>query len=78
MHGVNSPRAVWLLGSKDNVVDKSVSWDEPFPNFSEPDIIIVNLKSLNMDVLKRIEEKNVDKLKIARDELFDYGSSSGT
>ncbi len=37
---------IWVLGSKSSHANKSVEWGHPFPNFSNADILIINLQSL--------------------------------
>jgi hypothetical protein len=39
-------KIVWVLGSEHPNAHKSISWLSPFPNFSNCDVLIVNLKSL--------------------------------
>src|SRR5438876_2058687 len=53
---VSSNQIVWVLGENVSNADKSISWDSPFPNFSDPDLLIINLQSLTEDVLKRIDK----------------------
>jgi len=45
-----------------------ISWDQPFPNLSDPDILIINLNSLTEDVLNRIDKEKYDD---AREKIFD-------
>ena len=48
-------RLVWLLGSDHSGADKSIGWDtDPFPNLSDPDVLIVDLTTLDRQVLERI------------------------
>ena len=35
-------KIIWVLGSRHTLADKSILWSEPFPNFSECDILVVN------------------------------------
>ena len=48
---------VWILGSSHPNADKSILWDQPFPNLGEPDILIINLQTLNEETLKRIDKE---------------------
>lgn len=61
---------VWVLGSKHPKANASVEWESPFPNFSNADILIVNLQSLDKDKLTDPSFK--DKLyEEARKGIFD-------
>jgi len=46
-------KIVWVLGSKHLNAHKSISWDSPFPNFSNCDILIINLQSLDSEQFKK-------------------------
>jgi hypothetical protein len=59
---------VWVLGSKNPNADKSVEWNDKFPNFTDPDVVIVNLQSLNKNAIQII---NKDEYKLARDLMWD-------
>jgi len=59
---------IWVLGSKNPNADKSVQWDDKFPNFTDADIVVINLQSLNKNVIHRI---NKDEYKLARDLIWD-------
>jgi hypothetical protein len=37
-----------VLGAKNDNADRSIPWNSKFPNLSEPDVLIINLKSLDM------------------------------
>lgn len=45
---------IWVLGSKHANAHKSVDWASPFPNFSNADVLIVNLQSLSTKVCSNI------------------------
>ena len=50
-------KTIWVLGSKHPNAHKSISWNSPFPNFANCDILIVNLQSLGDEQFaKRGEE----------------------
>lgn len=58
---------VWVLGSKNQKAHRTVEWKSPFPNFSNSDILIVNLQSLDLSV-KEFVRTLFDE---ARKQLFD-------
>ena len=45
---------IWVLGSTHANAHKSIAWSSPFPNFSNADILIVNLQSLSTQVCYNI------------------------
>lgn len=45
-----------MFGAKVANADKSVAWNEKYPNFSDADIIIVNLSSLTEETLNAIDQ----------------------
>lgn len=48
-------RSVWLLGNAHPCADQSIGWDDdPFPNLSDPDALIVDLTTLTKPVLDRV------------------------
>ena len=60
---------VWLLGNYHPIADKSIDWDaDPFPNLSDPDVLIVDLTTLDRQVLERIGRA---KLEPARQLIWD-------
>jgi hypothetical protein len=61
---------VWVLGSKHQKAGASIDWRGPFPNFSNADVLIVNLQSLGQDALS--DETFRSSLYIeARKQIFD-------
>ena len=68
-----NPRA-WILGSGHPHADRSIGWDDPFPNFSDPDILIVDLTTLTVPVLESMDGK---KLQEARQSIMDKYCSRG-
>jgi hypothetical protein len=60
---------------KDSNADKSITWDQPFPNFNEQDVLIIDLNTLTDEILGRIEKL---KLRIARDQIFNKFVNGGT
>lgn len=61
---------VWVLGSKHSKAEASFEWKSPFLNFSNADTLIVNLHSLDKDILSDIpfRQKLYDE---ARKQVFD-------
>jgi len=49
-------KIIWVLGSKHPNAHKSIPWDPPFPNFSNCDILIINLQSLNETHFQKIRD----------------------
>ena len=49
---------VWVVGNRHPAADRSVSWNEDFPNMSEPDVLILDLTTLTSDMLKSIFDKD--------------------
>ena len=64
---------VWVLGANNPNADKCIQWDSEFPNFADADILIVNLDSLNSEILKR----NSSKMKNAAQEIFEKSINGG-
>jgi len=50
-------KEVWVLGSEHSTAHKSISWFSSFPNFSNCDILIVNLQSLRPTRISPIRTK---------------------
>ena len=67
------PRA-WVLGSAHPSADRSIAWDDPFPNFSDPDVLIVDLTTLTVPVLEGMDGQ---KLAEARQSIMDKYYSRG-
>ncbi len=51
---------VWVLGASHPNADKSISWNQQFPNFTEPDVLIINLTTLDKKTLTRINPQMLD------------------
>jgi hypothetical protein len=66
---------IWVLGLKESNADKTITWDQPFPNFNEPDVLIIDLNSLTDKVLERLDKSN---LREARDQIFNKFVNGGT
>jgi hypothetical protein len=71
---MTSTKRIWVLGAKNYNADRGIGWYEDFPNFSDPDILIVNLASLTPEVLERIKNK----YKEARDPIWTRYLHGGT
>lgn len=67
-------RLVWLLGSRHPNADRSIGWDDEFPNLSDPDVLIVDLTTLTGRTLARLDQQKLDYArKVLRDKLFHKG-----
>jgi hypothetical protein len=53
----SKPITIWILGSHHLNADKCISWSELFPNFSNCDLLIVNLSTLNKEIIQKNEQK---------------------
>ena len=42
---------IWVLGLEDSNADQSITWDQPFPNFNEQDVLIIDLNTLTNEIL---------------------------
>lgn len=58
-----SEKSVWVVGAKNTNADKSINWDEKFPNLSDPDVLIFNLTSLSSSVLSILDDEKYSSLK---------------
>ena len=61
-------KIIWVLGSRHADAHKSISWLSPFPNFSNCDILIVNLQSLGNE---QFYERHSELITEARKYIFD-------
>jgi hypothetical protein len=61
-------KTIWVLGSEHSNAHKSISWLSPFPNFSNCDILIVNLQSLGAE---QIGKRSSELFNEARKYIFD-------
>lgn len=68
MNSSESPKIIWVLGSYHNNADKCIYWSESFPNFSNCDILIVNLQTLTEEQFRHNSAKL---LKEGRNYIFD-------
>ena len=61
-------REVWVLGSKSLNADRNIQWNNPlYPNFHEPDVLVIDLDSLDEGILQRI---NNTKFEAPRNQIF--------
>ena len=51
--GLEMEKAIWVLGSTHPNAHNSIPWHSTFPNFSNCDVLIVNLQSLGKQVYNR-------------------------
>lgn len=53
---MSSNPKIWVLGDYETIADKTISWYESkFPYFADPDILIINLTTLDKNALDRIK-----------------------
>ena len=66
---------IWILGNKHTHADKSILWDEPFPNLGDPDVLIVDLTPLTKEILDRTDKDKLNQLySILRDKFLHGGT----
>ena len=54
-------KEVWLIGSKNPNFDKSFTWNESFPNLSDPDVLIMDFRSLHNSLdLNRLYNSKIE------------------
>jgi len=70
----SSPK-IWVLGSSGTNADKNIEWVYSWPNFSDPDIVVLNLTSLR-DSLIQISE--YEKFREAQEAIIDKFLNGGT
>jgi hypothetical protein len=68
-------KKIWVLGGQSPAADKSIRWNQTFPNFSDADIIVINLDSLDEATLEKIDETKFFR---ARDLIWDRFNQGGT
>lgn len=65
---------VWLLGNRHPSADRSIRWDDPFPNLSDPDVLIVDLTTLDEATLRRVDKAKLKQARgFIRDKLLSRG-----
>ena len=69
-------RSAWLLGNAHPSADRSIRWDdEPFPNLSDPDVLLVDLTTLTRPVLERIGKAKLERARpFIRDKILNHGT----
>lgn len=66
---------VWLIGNRHSNADKSIGWDDPFPNLSDLDVLVADLTTLTEQGLRRIDKAKLDQArKLLEDRLFSGGT----
>lgn len=73
--GAAKPPDVWIIGNAHPNADRSLDWDDPFPNLSDPDVLIVDLTTLTNKVLERLDKQ---KLVVAQRSIRDKFIKNGT
>ena len=65
---------VWLMGNRHSSVDRSIEWDDPLPNLSDADVLIVDLTTLTEQVLERVDKPKLDQAqKLLKNKLINNG-----
>jgi hypothetical protein len=73
---MTSDPKIWVLGSKSATADRSIAWNSRFPNFTDPDILIVNLDTFDE---KLIQKGDKAKLQRAMTDIQDkFINNAGT
>ena len=66
---------IWILGNEHTPADKSILWDEPFPNLGDPDVLIVDLTPLTKKILDRTDEDKLNQLSSILCDKFLHGGT---
>ena len=66
---------IWILGNKHTHADKSILWDEPFPNLGDPDVLIVDLTPLTKEILDRTDKDKLNQLSFILRDKFLHGGT---
>ena len=66
---------IWILGNKHTHADKSILWDEPFPNLGDPDVLIVDLTPLTKEILDRTDQDKLNQLSSVLRDKFLHGGT---
>ena len=67
-------KTVWLLGNRHSGADKSIDWYADSLNFSDPDVLIVDMTTLTKNVLAKIAVKLDRTHKSIRDKFLGGGT----
>jgi hypothetical protein len=67
---------IWVLGGKSRNADRSIAWDAPFPNFADPDILIINLNTLDDQTIQAIDKSKFQKAMLDITDKFMYGNGT--
>ena len=66
---------IWILGNEHTHADKSILWDEPFPNLGDPDVLIVDLTPLTKEILDRTDQDKLNQLSFILRDKFLHGGT---
>src|SRR2546423_9550455 len=61
---------IWVLGGRSSQADRSIGWDSSFPNFADPDILIINLNTLDEKTIQGIDRSKFQKAMIDINDKF--------
>lgn len=64
---------IWTLGNYGTDSDKEVFWNSEFPNFADPDVLIIDLTTFTKPVLDNIDYGKLQDAKIAITDKFLHG-----
>ena len=67
---------IWVLGGKSRNADMSIPWNAPFPNFADPDILIINLDTLDDEAIQGIDKNMLQKAMLDITDKFMYGPAT--
>src|SRR2546422_142917 len=67
---------IWVLGGKSRNADMSIPWNAPFPNFADPDILIINLDTLDDEAIQGIDKSIFQKAMLDITDKFMYGPAT--
>jgi hypothetical protein len=59
---------IWVLGGKSANADRSIAWNARFPNFADPDVLIIDLDTLDE---KSIQKSDKSKFQRAMNDIQD-------
>lgn len=66
---------VWLLGNRHPDAGRSIGWEEPFPNISDSDMLVVDLTTLTLPVLAKIGKAKLGQAhELIRDKILSRGT----
>ena len=66
---------IWLLGNTHPNADKSIVWNQPFPNLADPDVLVVDLTTLTEEILQTFSNNDISKAsRIITDKFISGGT----